>query len=409
MSASAATRPAGQSSPASGMPAVILGLAWLSAFSARSSTISVGPVLPLMQRDLHLSYAQAGFLFSLPVLMMGLFAIPSGLIIARLGSRWVLLISLSMVAVGGGLRALSGNAPVLFICTAITGAGIGLLQPVLPRLVKDWCSERTGMITGIYSSGFPVGAVLAASLAVPVLLPLSGALSWRGPFLLWSAVVWLTVVGWLLVRRPGSRQRESLEAFRGIFKNRLCWLVSGLFLSQSMIYYVLNSWLTSYYQGFGWSLGAAASTLAFLSGGSVIGGFSGPAGSDRIGRRKLLLIAAAGALIGLLGLLLAPTHIYWFWSLLLGACTAALFTTCLLIPVDVATAGEVGAFSGLMMAVGYAGVIVGPPLVGLLRDLTGRDVFGLIALLGVGLVELWLVLRMPETDPRRRASTGLTI
>lgn len=374
-------------------------LAWLTAFSGRTNNISVGPLLPLLQADLHLSYAQGGLLFAIPVLMMGLFAIPSGLLVARIGVKRMLLLSLVLLAAGGGLRALSNGAASLFAFTALTGAGIGLVQPVLPRLIKDWFSGRAGVFTGIYSSGFPMGAVAGAALAVPLAVGLH--LTWRGPFVLWSVVVWLLVIGWLFVPLHESQAKASLAPFARIFTNRLCWTVSAVFLSQSMVYYVLNASLTSYYQSFGWPLAHAASTVAFLSVGGLVGGFCGPVASDHVGRRPVMLTSALVAILAILGLLAAPQHVYWLWAMLSGASTAGLFTVCLIIPVDVAGAEEVGAFTGLMLAVGYGGVIVGPTLVGLLRDVTGSYLYGMLALLAVALVQLWLTIITPETAPGR--------
>ncbi|HLQ35958.1 MAG TPA: MFS transporter [Chloroflexota bacterium] len=378
----------------------VLALAWLTAFSSRSNTISVGSVLPLIQRDLGLSYAQAGLLFGIPVLMMGLFSIPSGLIMARVGVKPVLLISLSLLALGGGLRAVASNGTALFVFTAILGAGIGLVQPALPRLIKDRFTHNTGLMTGIYSNGFSVGATVAAALAVPVLVPFSGGLSWRGPFIVWAAVVALTLVAWLFVPGGKAGGGESLAPFARIFRNRVCWIASGIFLTQSMLFYILNSWLTSYYQSLGFSLATAASTVALLSAASIVFGFAGPAISDRAGRRPPFVLAGGVTVLGVLGLMLLPTQAYWFWPLLIGSSTSVLFTTGFVIPVDVARSDEVGAFTGLMLTVGFGGVMIGPPLVGFLRDITGSNLYGLLFMLAIAVGQLWLTLVMPET--RRR-------
>jgi MFS transporter, CP family, cyanate transporter len=400
VSAPAAARPLARSAGA-GFPYAVLALAWLTAFSSRSNTISVGPVLPLIQNDLGLSYAQAGLLFSIPVLMMGLFAIPSGLIMARLGVKPVLVLSLSLLGLGGGLRALAANGAQLFAATALLGAGIGLVQPALPRLIKDRFTRNTGVMTGIYSNGFAVGATTAAALSIPVLVPFSGSLTWRGPFLIWAVVVGFTAVAWLFVSGGASRGGESLAPFARIFRSRLCWLFSGIFLTQSLLYYILNSWLASYYQGLGFPLATAASTLALLSGSSIVFGFSGPALSDRFGRRPPFVVAGIGSVAGVLGLMLWP-HVYWLWPLMIGSSTSVLFTTGFVIPVDLAPADEVGAFTGLMLTVGFGGVVVGPPLIGFLRDASGGNLLGLLVMLGIAAAQLWLTLVMPETSPRHR-------
>ena len=358
-------------------------------------------MLPLIQTDLGLSYAQAGFLFSIPVLMMGLFAIPSGLIMARLGVKPVLVLSLSLLGLGGGLRALAADGAQLFASTALLGAGIGLVQPALPRLIKDRFTRNTGVMTGIYSNGFAVGATTAAALSIPVLVPFSGGLSWRGPFLIWAAVVGLTAVAWLFVSGGASRGGESLAPFARIFRSRLCWLFSGIFLTQSLLYYILNSWLASYYESLGFPLATAASTLALLSGSSIVFGFSGPALSDRFGRRPPFILAGLGSVAGIVGLMLWP-QVYWLWPLMVGSSTSVLFTTGFVIPVDLAPAEEVGAFTGLMLTVGFGGVVVGPPLIGFLRDATGGNLLGLLVMVGIAVAQLWLTLVMPETSPRHR-------
>lgn len=401
MSAPAAASPAARTASA-GFPFAVLALAWLTAFSSRSNTISVGPVLPLIQRDLSLSYAQAGFLFSIPVLMMGLFSIPSGLIMARLGVKPVLVLSLTLLALGGGLRALATTGASLFAFTALLGAGIGLVQPALPRLIKDRFTRNTGVMTGIYSNGFSVGATTAAALAIPVLVPFSGTLSWRGPFLIWATAVGVTALAWLFVPGGSSRGGESLAPFARIFRSRLCWLFSGIFLTQSLLYYILNSWLASYYQSLGFPLATAASTLALLSGSSIVFGFSGPALSDRFGRRPPFIVAGVVSVAGVLGLILWPAQAYWLWPLMIGSSTSVLFTTGFVIPVDLAPADEVGAFTGLMLTVGFGGVVVGPPLIGFLRDASGTNFPGLLVMLGIATGQLCLTLLMPETSPRHR-------
>ena len=72
------------------------------------------------------------------------------------------------------------------------------------------------------------------------------------------------------------------------------------------------------------------------------------------------------------------------------------------IPVDLAPAEEVGAFTGLMLTVGFGGVVVGPPLIGFLRDASGGNLLGLLVMLGIAVAQLWLTLVMPETSPRHR-------
>ena len=110
----------------------MLALAWLAAFNLRSGFIGIGPVLPALTVDLGLSFAQASFLVAVPTLMMGLMAVPGGALVDRWGPSPVIAIGLTLVAVGGGLRAFAPGFVLLLAVTFLFGAGIGLSQPSLP-------------------------------------------------------------------------------------------------------------------------------------------------------------------------------------------------------------------------------------------------------------------------------------
>src|SRR4051794_23105430 len=56
----------------------LLAASWLVAANTRFALIAVAPLLPLIETDLGLSGTAAGVVFGLPILLMGVFAIPGG-------------------------------------------------------------------------------------------------------------------------------------------------------------------------------------------------------------------------------------------------------------------------------------------------------------------------------------------
>jgi MFS family permease len=58
---------------------------WLAGTNLRLTVLAVPPVLPLIHRQFDLSEQAVGALSGLPVLLLGLAAIPGSLLIARLG------------------------------------------------------------------------------------------------------------------------------------------------------------------------------------------------------------------------------------------------------------------------------------------------------------------------------------
>src|SRR5207248_124329 len=83
--------------------------------------------------------------------------------------------------------------PLLLAMTVLMGLGIAVSQPSLPALVKQWCPDRVGLATAVYSNGLLIGEIAAAALTVPLVLPLVGG-SWQRSFLIWSLPVALTAI-----------------------------------------------------------------------------------------------------------------------------------------------------------------------------------------------------------------------
>src|SRR5579859_2671669 len=111
---------------------VTLAVLWLAGADLRLTVLAVPPVLPLIHHDLAMSEKAVGALSSLPVLLLGLGAVPGSLLIARLGARRAAILALLVVAAAGAARGLGPSLPMLFAMTLVMGAGVAVLQPALP-------------------------------------------------------------------------------------------------------------------------------------------------------------------------------------------------------------------------------------------------------------------------------------
>src|SRR5215210_8069045 len=92
----------------------LLAALFLSALALRPQLVGVGPLIPAAAEDLHVSHAVAGLLGTIPVLCMGLFAPPAGLLSARTGTRLAIALCLACIAAFGVLRA-AAPGPVLVL------------------------------------------------------------------------------------------------------------------------------------------------------------------------------------------------------------------------------------------------------------------------------------------------------
>ena len=60
---------------------------FFAGLALRPQIVGVGPLIPSIQDDLGVSHAVAGLLTTIPVLCMGLFALPAPRISSRYGTR----------------------------------------------------------------------------------------------------------------------------------------------------------------------------------------------------------------------------------------------------------------------------------------------------------------------------------
>src|SRR5438874_1536584 len=124
-------------------------LLWLAGIGLRLTILAVPPIVPIIAEDLQLPATGVGLLVSSPVVLFSLAAIPGSLLIARLGAFPTVVAGLIVVAGGSTLRGLAQSAIVLYGATMIMGAGVAVMQPAMPALVRQWLPQRIGFGTAV--------------------------------------------------------------------------------------------------------------------------------------------------------------------------------------------------------------------------------------------------------------------
>src|SRR3546814_7176249 len=103
----------------------------LIAFNLRPLFASLSVLLPDVLQQTCLSSAGAGYLTTLPVLCLGVFAPLAPKIAERIGPERTLLLVLLVLMAGTALRGV-GNMPALFLGSALAGAAIATGNVLLP-------------------------------------------------------------------------------------------------------------------------------------------------------------------------------------------------------------------------------------------------------------------------------------
>src|SRR5690348_7804281 len=166
---------------------------------------------------------------------MGLFAPPAPYLSGRIGSRFAVAATVSVVGVFGIARAVVPGAVGVILLTFPVGVGMGLAGAMLPVAVKERFPDRPGFATGFYTAGMTIGSAIAASLAVPLADLGDG---WRTPLLVFAAVsVGLAALWVVLTRREAPHVRVETRPLRLPWRNPLAWrFVLAFFLMSSCFY-----------------------------------------------------------------------------------------------------------------------------------------------------------------------------
>jgi len=220
-------------------------LLWLAGADLRLTLLAVPPVLPLIHRELGLDEKGVAALSGLPVLLLGLAAVPGSILIAKFGARRALLTGLWLIATASALRGMGPSISILFPMTLLMGAGIAICQPTMPALVRQWFPHAVPRATGFWSNGLLVGELLAASLTLPLVLPLVG--TWEAGFVVWSIPVGITA---LLVAATTAHDVDDASMFRGAgmpdWRIGRMWQLGVLQAAASLVYFGGNTFIPDY-------------------------------------------------------------------------------------------------------------------------------------------------------------------
>jgi CP family cyanate transporter-like MFS transporter len=374
-----ASRPAG--SPGTntelGVAVVLTGLNLRPLFG------SLPPLLDDVRADLGLSAAAAGLLTTGPLLCLGLLAPVGPRIARRYPVERLLAVAAVATAVGTAARGLGGVAP-LYLGTLLAGAAIALSQVVVPATVRARAPERAGLLTGAYSFALVGGATVATFLAVPLEHALGG---WEPVLALWGIPALAAAAVWLPL---AAKAHDPVPAPVGTppWRSKLGWSIAGLMGLQSMAFFSTITWLPEILHADGISKGHAGTLAGLTQLVQLAPAFIIPVIAARARDQYLNLAIIVGtAVIGLLGVLLAP-QVTVVWMIFLGIGQGGALGLGLMLPVLRGRGpGEVAALTAMSMGVGYLIAAAGPAIVGATRDATGGWTWPIIVLIAMTLAE----------------------
>jgi sugar phosphate permease len=366
-------------------------------------------VLPAMQQGLGMDSTQAGMLATANLLGYVALAAVGGALASRLGPRAVISAGLAVAGLGMLLTGLAHGFPEALVWRALTGVGSGASNvPVMGLMVGWFAAGRRGLAAGVAAAGSSVALILLGSM-VPPILAAGGGNGWRTCWFGFGAVaLLLALLSALLLRnRPGDLGLHPLGAsldetstapaapqplrWSAVYRAPAVWHLGLVYVAFGFSYII---YMTFFVKGLvsdgGYSPQAAGSLFLLMGWCSLLCGVIWGSVSDRIGRKRGLIIVylIQGAAFALFALWPRPVGFTlsavlfgltaWSIPAIMAAACADMMGT----RMAPAALGFITLFFGL-------GQALGPAVAGIMADATGS--FGSAMLLAAGVAALGAV------------------
>lgn len=249
----------------------------------------------------HTSAASLGVLAATYFYVYTVMQVPTGILVDTLGPRRILLLGGLVAGAGSALFGFALDLDTALVGRTLVGLGVSVVFIAMLKLIALWFDERRfATLAGLSMLLGNLGSVLAGTPLAAV----AQITSWRGIF--FGAAVLSVLLGiacWFFVREarapdapaPRFDRTVVLGGLMGVLKNRATWPAVGVnFGIAGSFFAFAGLWATPYLvQVHSLSRVEAASHVSLYFAGFAVGCLAIGTLSDRLGRRKPVLVASS--------------------------------------------------------------------------------------------------------------------
>ncbi|MDZ7789531.1 MAG: MFS transporter [Xanthomonadales bacterium] len=347
--------------------------------SSFGQTFYIGLFGADFRAEFGLGESALGALYGSATLISGLSMFWLGAIADHMLMRRAIALTMSLLAAGTALIALSPNVAGLFVgLILIRLAGQGLTGHLAIVAAGRYAVRRRGRAVAMATYGF----ILGEALFPPAVAAVMGWLDWRGVWL-FSTVILVAVALPLVyaLARPlvgaGGAADADVEGLDPSVLSRRALFTNARFLRALTVVLVSPFIVTALFLHQGtlaerldWSLGQVAAGFVLFAAMQGLAAFSGGRLVDRFSARALLRFYLLPAALGVLALgLLPPAPAMWVMFAGLGLTAGINGVVSGALWVELFGTSKLGMIRGVYAALMVVSTAIGPVVLGFLFDL----------------------------------------
>ena len=340
-------------------------------FVSGASSVLMGNLMPFLRETYDISYAQAGFLLSLPSWGNIASIFITGYLPTYIGRRKSVLLTAMWMAVALLILTLGvGGAGALAVACVMIGIARGGNTNFSNTMMSTLPGKKSAIGYNLLHGAFAMGAVLS---------PLALIACTRGNDSGWKlmtagitvlCLVQLTV--YLRMNLPAENITKSIRSVdRSFLKNKNFWLGAAILFFYISTEYAIVNWLVTYFKDTG-ILNAEVSQLmsSLLWVVIFIGRMIGAVLVGKVSRKIILVVDGVGLLVFFLLVFFSRSQLPIFIGIMgVGLFMATIYTSALALGTERIKGNDLGVST--MILVGTTGGIITPAVVGMVAEKAG--------------------------------------
>ncbi len=354
------------------------------------------PLLPLLIEKFSLSLARAGLLstvLQLPAILNPFIGIWAD----RISVRWFIILAPSLTAVPMSLIGLAPSYAVLLIMLFITGISVSLFHVPSPVMVAKLSGDYKGRGMAFFMTGGELARTIGPLVAV-------GGVSLLGLEGYYPIMVFgLAASFWLFLKFKDVSIRQKSQhtvSLKGTWKEvgHVMLPLIGILCARGFMHASVTTFLPTFIASRTGNLWLAGISLTLVEGAGVAGVLAAGSMSDKLGRRRMLLLSLVAAPFMLLGFVWLGGWLRYAMLLFIGL-TLLSTTPVMLALVQEHSTTSPAAANGLLMMVLFlarSSIVV---IVGFMGDAIGLE-STYICCSALGLVSIPFIMMLPSERSR---------